>query len=236
MADQLWGPADVVYLAVSVVALGAGLFPELLLQPDLARGFISPPALQVLLAAQAGLLILFCPLLLARRRAPHSAAGGLLARFALASGEFILLLIASLPLYWAAAWFGNAAAADVVRGVLYLVAVAVATWGLSLWAVRDSPAGALAVSLASALIVVAAPVSYYLLAELTRLSVRPDWLWSAAPVTCAFSVGASRGGSWYPAPLWAWALWPIVGVALTLARLLAPGRPGPQDRSSAPEP
>ena len=66
---QFWHPAGAVFLAVSVAALAVGSLPESFLQPDFGGGFASPPALQVLLAAQAGLLMLICPLVLGRRAA-----------------------------------------------------------------------------------------------------------------------------------------------------------------------
>ena len=219
-SHQLWRPAGVAFLGVSLAALAAGVFPELLLQPDRVRRFAHPPTLQVLLAAQAGFLMLLGPLVLARRRDRRSWPSRLPTDLAAGAGEFLMLLIASAPLYWAAGWLSDATAVDVIRGVLYLTGVALAAWALSLWALKGG-AWSTAAALAGAIVAVGMPVSYYLLAELTELAVRPGWLWSAAPVTCAFSVAASRQAAWHPAPLWAWALWPIVAAALGLALLLA---------------
>lgn len=219
-ARHLWGAADLVFLAISILALAAGLFPERLLQADLAGDLPHPPTLQAVVAAQAGFLMLFCPLLLARRRLARPGAGGVLGQFAVAAAEYLILIVVSVPVYWVAAWFADATVVDVLRGVLYLTAVALAGWGVSLWAVKGSPASVTVVALASAVIALGLPVTYYLLAEVTELSVSAGWLFSASPATCAYSVAASRAGHWYPMPVWSWALWVGVAGASLLARVL----------------
>ena len=223
---QFWHPAGAVFLAVSVGALAVGSLPESFLQPDFGGGFASPPALRVLLAAQAGLLMLICPVVLGRRAAAagRSAPSGEVALASIfpAAGEYVMLLVASAPLYVVAAWLSDAAAGDVVRGLLYLTGVAMAAWGLSLWVRKGHAATTTAAALAAALIAVGMPLTYYVLTEMTGRGVPPEWLFSAGPATCAYSVAAARGASWHPAPIWAWALWPGVAAALAFARLLRP--------------
>ncbi len=215
---HLWRGAGVAFLAVSLAALAAGAFPELIVPAHVADRMASPPALRAVLAAGAGFVILFCPLVLARRGEVRPT----LRCFLAATGEYLLVVIAAIPLYVVAAWLADAVVLDVVRGVLYLTGVAVGAWGLALWASAGRGWLLTAAALLAAIVAIAMPVTYYLVAELTAAGYRLDWLWQAAPVTCAFSVAASRSGTWHPAPLWAWALWPAVGAALTFARLLLP--------------
>jgi hypothetical protein len=212
-----WRPADAAFMVASLVALAAGAFPEMFLPAHVVDRLACPPALQILLAAQAGLLIMFCPLIIARRAERRAFLPGLLTE----AGEFLTLLIAGAPLYLVGAWLSDATALDVIRGVLYLAGVGVAAWGLGLWASAARAAILSAVALVGAA-ALAAPVVYYLVAEVSPAGTRLGWLWSAGPVTCAFSVAAARGQQWHPAPLWAWALWPGVGAALACGRLLLP--------------
>ena len=207
-------------MVASLAALAAGAFPEMFLPAHVADRLACPPALQLLLAAQAGFLIMFCPLIIARRAGCRPSA--FLPDLPAEAGEFLILLIASAPLYLVAAWLSDATALDVLRGVLYLAGVAVAAWGLGLWASAGRAAILSAVAFVAVAAALAAPVVYYLVAEVTDAGTRVRWLWSAGPITCAFSVAAARGDHWYPAPLWAWALWPAVGAALVCGRLLMP--------------
>jgi len=222
---QLWRPAGGVFLLVSLGALAAGAFAELLVQPGFARARSVPPAFPVLMAAQAGMVILFWPLLTARRAAAAGRGALSLPRYlALAASEYLVGVLVAGPLYLLAAWLSDATALDVVRAVLYLTGVAVAAWGMGAWVLGGATVAGTAAALASVMIALAAPAGYYLLAELTGLAVRAQWLWSAAPVTCAYSAAAARAPLWQPVPIWAWLLWPAAGAALILTRLLIPPR------------
>ena len=238
---RLWAPAGVVFLAGSLAALAAGAFIEWIMPSHVAQLLQTPPTLRLLLAVQAGGLILFAPLVMAKRRgagsgpvgssgdtgfqpvADEAEANAQRARgpfYLTTCAELALLLVASAPFYVVAAWLGDATVVDVARGVLYIVGVALGAWGLGLWAADGRGWLLTAAALVAALAAVGAPVTYYLLAELAGSAGRVQWLWSAGPVTCAFSVGQSRLDSLLPQPLWAWLLWPAVGAALAFGRLL----------------
>ena len=219
---HLWRPRGAVFLAVSVAALAVGAFAELLLPPHRASALICPRALPVLLAAQAGFLLLLYPLLAARDPGGSLGPGRVLAAGA---GEHALWLAASVPLYVVAAWLSDATACDVVRGVLYLAGVAAASWSLAAWAASGRAGALTAVTLVGGAAAVAAPVAWYLLVELADAPPSAGWLPAAAPVTFAFSL-AGRSARWLPAPLWAWLLWPAAAVVLALARLTAGGSRG----------
>lgn len=213
---HLWRAGGVAFLLVSLAALSAGAFCEFFLAPQRMENLLTPPALQMLLAAQAVFLVMFYPLIYSRRR--NGGAGAMLVRGGI---EQIIFLAVSIPLYVVAAVLSDATATDVIRGLLYLAGLAVLTLGLGLWAGTGRAAIVTAVALAGALIAVGAPVVSYLLMELTDAAGTVKWLWSAAPATCAFDTAAARGANWHPTPIWAWALWPVTGVVLTFAFLLA---------------
>jgi len=215
----LWRPAGVVFLVVSAAAVAAGAFPELLFPRHVAQRMTAPPALPGLMAAQAVFVMIFCTLLLRPR------AGRGLGLYLLETvGEYILWLAVSVPLYVVAAWLSDATVREVIRGVLYLSAVAAGAWGLGLWFVSGRPAMMTAAVLVAVLAAAGLPVVYYLLAELAASPPGAAWLRWAGPATCAFGLTAARGGRWYPSPLWSWALWLAVGVLAGFARLVVSPR------------
>jgi len=206
---HVWRPAGVVYLAASLAALTAGAWPEWFLPEHLWVADPSLRALEMLAAAQAGFVLLLCPLIVARRRYRSAAA-----YLAESAGEFAVCLIASAPLYVVAAWLSGARAWDVAAAVGYLASAAMAAWALGLWTVGGSGPVLTAAALVSALVALGGPVAVYLLAELAPPAAAPPDLWAAFPITCAFGIAGGRA-----APAWAWGLWPGVAAILALARL-----------------
>jgi len=220
-----WTPAGVAFLAVSLAALAGGAFPERLIHPDLAGGWVRLPTLQMLLAAQAGFVMLFGPLL-AGLRGPRRVGGYLLS----GACEYACWTLAAVPLYLAGAWLSDADAADALRGVLYLLAVAAGAGGLGVWSLSGRPAVRTAVAFAAAIAAIALPIAFYVLADIPEPPRPVEWLFSAGPVTCAYAVAEPRQGRWLPAPLWAWALWPIVGFVSLCAYLALPAGKSPAER------
>ena len=222
-----------VFLVVSLLALSAGAFWEFFLPAHWLGTRPGPPVLQVLISVQAVFLIMFWPLLVGQRR--YRRIGAFLFRSAV---EYVIFLAVGIPLYVVAAYLSDATATDVIRSVCYLSAVAMGALGLGLWVqaglATASPrqAGRAAIitaaTLAGALIGLGGPVMYYLLAELTDAAGSADWLWWASPATCAFESAAARVLHWYPPPLWAWALWPVVGIVLFFASYLSADRQVPR--------
>jgi hypothetical protein len=228
----------VVFLAGSWAALAGGLFPEHVLPPHLVAAWSNPPALQVLLAAQAAMVIAFGPLVVGRRigavncrepagvvetaraTAGHPRPRGRWRGALVLVPEYGLCLAACVPLYVIAAWVSDATPGDVLRGTAYLTAVAVGACGLGLWASTGRATLLTAVALVGILAAVGAPVLAYLLAEMANLYAGVEWLRWAAPTTCAYSLSASRLADWSAAPTWSWFFWPGAAVILGLARLL----------------
>ncbi len=214
-AEHGWRVAGAVFLVVSLLALSAGAFFGFLLPAHWSGNRLGPPALQVLISVQAVFLIMFWPLLVGQRR--YRGIGAFLFRSAV---EYIIFLAVSVPLYVVAAYLSDATATDVIRSLLYLSAVATGAMGVGLWARTGRAAIITVVTLAGALIAVGGPVLYYLLVELTDAAGSVGWLWRGSPATWAFESAAARGANWYPTPIWAWALWPVVGIALTFTYLI----------------
>jgi len=215
----LWRGADWALLLVSLAALIAGSFPEWFLPSHVSRAMPAPPALSVLLAAQAGFVLAFCPLLLAPR------AGRALWRYlAETIGEYALVLVASVPLYVTAAWLSNAAAGDVIRSVAHLTTVALAAWGLGLL-FQAGGAAACVAALAAVIGVVGTTAACYLLAELADSP--PGWAWLAdlSPVLRAFRL-ARPSATWLPGPGWSWLAWPAVGLVAALLAAVVGKRDG----------
>lgn len=218
VGGHLWRPAGAVYLLVSLGGLAAGLFPEAILPAHVSVR--SLPVLAALASAQAGFILLFGPAIIGRRRdlAVPTYVG--MVRLA-GAAEILSWVAAGAPFYLAAAWFSDATFPDVARSLMYLAGVAVAAWGLGAWAGagRFGAAVATLVALSAGL---GLPALGYLLAEFANAGPWAGLLWSAGPITAAFSVAARPSGPWLPSPLWAWLLWPTAGVILALGRLLIP--------------
>lgn len=210
-----WRATGAAFLVVSLLGLSAGVFLEFFLPTHLSQTLPSVAALQMLISAQAIFLVMFYPLLAGSRRSRRADAFLLRGVF-----EYVILLAASMPLYVLAAYLSDATVTDVIRSLLYLSAVATGALGLGLWVRAGRVSIITAVTLAGALIAVVGPVLYYLLAELTDASGSAGWLWWASPATCAFESAGSRGANWYPTPIWAWALWPVAGIALAFTFLM----------------
>lgn len=223
-AGHVWRATGVVFLVVSLLGLAAGAFWEFFLPVYRTLNIPNPPTLQVLISVQAVFLVMFWPLLMGQRR--YRRIGAMLFRAAV---KYVIFLAASVPLYVIAAWLSDATATDVIRSLLYLSAVAAGALGMGLWVRTGRTAIITAVTLAGALIGLGGPVMYYLLAELTDAAGSVGWLWWASPATCAFESAAARAANWYPTPIWAWSLWPVVGAVLTFAFLLVGS-----DRSAGP--
>lgn len=208
---QAWRPAGLVFLALSLAALAAGVFPDRLLPARMTSAGAAPPALSVLLAGQTVLLVLFFAFAWARKSA---GAVGLGRQVLSCLIEFLFWVVPCLPLYVMATWLANATAGDALRGVGFLSCVWVLAAGLAIWSAADRPAISTAIALACGLLALAWPVAAYFAIEL-GLSDIPG-----GPVTAAYLTAAARGGT--PLALWQWLAWPVAGVALILARLALP--------------
>jgi len=216
----------VAFLVVSLAGLGAGAAPELFLPAHLAGSLRVLPALPTLLAAQAGFVLLFFPLLYLPRRQgppwPH---------VAIVAAQAGLWLAASIPMYMAAAWLSDATTADVCRAVAYLVGLWLAGWGLGSCVASGRSALAVAAVLVCLLTAVGLPVVSYLLAELAGDAVAAGGLALVAPVLRVFEL-ARRSEVLLPGPWWSWALWPAVGLTAGLVRLLVRAPQAPRATSS----
>jgi hypothetical protein len=195
---------------VNLAALAVGLFPQILIAPDVAGAMVVPPALSTLAAGQIGFLLLAYPLILSRRMANAKPAPS---RTAVVLEAVFWMLLAA-PFMATAAYFSDATVQDVVRTAVFTASGFVAGWGLAALASMGAGAAGLAV-LIGATAVLGGSAANYMAMEFWPASPLP-WLWRACPATFAWSLAAARQDSWIPLPLWAWLIWPAAGAAMML--------------------
>lgn len=219
-----WRPLGVLYLAVLLLALAAGLWPEAIYPPRYGQQPVLLPALQTVAIAQAGFALLVYPLAVLRRaaREPQTPARRPLRS---AAAEVALFFLVAAPFYFVGAFLADAVWPDVVRAVLYLACV----WAFALAAgllLRTRPVARTPVVLALVLIALALPAACYLVMEFLAPMdpgvyqfmappARLAWLWHLGPFTNAWLAAASRGPSPLPTPLWPCLLW-LAGAGLCL--------------------
>ncbi len=194
----LWRGAGLWYLGFCLAGLAAGLWSEAMLYPKAGRSPLPLPTLPALAAAQALFFLLVWPLAMLRRcetagRAAERGGGCPIT-------ETAVLLVVSTPLYYVAAYFGDAVASDVLRVAMCVICVAVFSWSAGTWMCRGglwrAAAGGLTVAMALGL-----PVMTYVANDM----LLPQWadrLWQFTPATYLWQNGSPRAGEVLPNPLW----------------------------------
>jgi hypothetical protein len=211
--EAFWKPAGAIYLGLCVLALAAGLWPELIFPPRSSIQPASLPALQALAVGQAAYFLLVWPIVQARRICagrPTSVRGDAVETFG--------LLVVTVPLYILAAWFSDAVARDVIRTVALLATLAPLCWLLGrLVAGPASRPWALLVMLALA---VGLPATYYILLDFLP-SLPRQWVWNVSPLTHAWAAARARAPQPLPGGLGSLLAWLVAaGAGFALRRLL----------------
>ena len=211
LAGALWRPAGLFYLAACIAGLAAGLWPGAICHPG-GVSFAAPLAtLRTLAVAQAAFILLVHPLIL-MRRSPRR-------YWAEAIVETVGFVLVTVPFYVAAAWLGNAVAADVVRCGVYAICLWPVAWVAgALLHRRKFAATVLIVLLVAAM---GLPAGFYLAREFLSAVGDSGWLWRLAPATFAWDNASSRLGWLWPRPVWAMLVWPgLAAVALAIRQVL----------------
>ena len=216
---HLWTPGGVAWLAVSVVALAAGLFPELIVPSQAAAGAMPLAVMRTLAVGEVGFLWLIYPLILARR----PAIGGRRRAVVDAFGEAVLWMIVAAPLWATAAYLSDGTLQDALRSVLSVLAAFPVAWALAAL-FRRGASGVSVATLVAVLAVFGGVAGDYLVVMFGPAA--PEWIESAFPVTFAWSAAAQRQVSWTPQPLWAWVMWPAAGFVVLVCCVLWPSRKG----------
>jgi hypothetical protein len=207
------------YLAVVVAGLAAGLWPEATAAPKSARPSALLPSLQTVALAQVGFALLVQPLV-ALRRGERAAVRRYWPQTLLESAGLVLVTV---PIYAAAAYFADAVAVDVVRTVICVVGVWTVGWAAGKHlACRRGGRGVLILMLL--IVAVGMPAAYYIARQFLADADRLQWLWRVTPATLIWQAAAPRQACWLPRPLWALLVWPVLAAALILLDLLRPAR------------
>jgi len=199
---HVWTAAGLLWCAANLAAIAVGLFPQLVSAgPDFGA---APPVLRALTVGQVGFALVVYPLLLIHRGKRPVWRDGV---------ELALWLAMAAPFVVVAAYMSDAAAPDVVRAAAMAVASLATGWCLGRFALTAPSAAHLAILIGLAL-VLAGPMTVYIVWEFGGGSEPPTWLMHGCPVTFAWLAAASRQAGWAPAPASAWLLWPVVAAAM----------------------
>jgi hypothetical protein len=223
-------PAIVLYLIACLAALAAGLWPQAIRGEAYEARGAPVPALRALAVGQVGFLLLVYPLVfLARQKGVRNLFGAekrFLTPFSLtpfSSIEWAAFLAATTPAYYAAAFFQDATATDVVRTAIYVTCLLPVSWSAGTWLSwrRCRPV----VVAAMAVIALGLPAAYYIARDFLAVSpAGATWLWHLSPATFAWTTAGPRQAAWLPKPVWALLVWPLAAAAVALARGLFGGR------------
>ena len=212
-----WRPAGVIYLAVLLLALAIGLWPDAF-RPVPQRPRPAPlPTLQMQAAAQAAFILLIYPLV-CLCRAARDRPGRYWAAVLAESAVFVLIgLVFSIP----AGYLADATVSDAMRAAMYVALLFPLAWaaGAHFKARRRA---AWAVLLGLVLVALALPAAHYIALEFFPPGPAEP-LGRLAPLLFAWHNSASRLAATHPEPLWAWLIWPATA-ALWLLGSLSLGR------------
>jgi hypothetical protein len=199
-------PAALVYLALVLVALVAGVWPRAIYEPGPVRDALLP-ALQALAAGQAVFLILVLPPMLWRRRER----GEQLALAAVAM-EWLVLLVLTSPLYLAGAWLGNATGLDVARSALVTLPMAALAMAAGRVGRRWQAAAMLTL-----LVLSVGLIGWWYIAQEFLLWHSGAAAVALSPPYYAWRAAEARQAGVVPLPWWPWAAWAMLAAAGLLA-------------------
>jgi len=211
----LWRGGAVIYLAMLLAALAAGLWPEAIHHSHVYRPDAPLPTLQTLAVAQCCYFLLVWPIVIAARsdarRGPLGAA---------AVAETIVLVVAAIPLYVAGAYFADATVVDWARTATAVCGQLPLAWAGSLWIATYRP-GRPWVALNALALVFGGAVGWYVIRDLLGGAAggAAEAAWQISPITFAWQAAQSQGRRWFAEPLWPMAAWALAAAIAGLANL-----------------
>jgi len=211
----------VLYLAVLLAGLGAGLWPRTL-WPELTHSPAAPlPTLQTLAVAQLMFILVVYPMVLLRRYGGEGTPIAPATYWRTVTAESGLGMLLALPFIIPAAFLANATVTDVVRHVVCLAAFWPLAWLAGAHFARRRR-GAWLVTGGLGLIALGAPAACYIATEFLTAAAA-DLAGMLTPVLLIWRNAAARIDHLLPTPLWAWLIWPAIAVlAALLGTLISP--------------
>jgi hypothetical protein len=236
-AWALWQGGTGLFLLCLLMALAAGLWPEMIFPAGDGEQPVPLRVLQTLAVGQVAFIFLIFPLVMMRRFSRGQV------RFPLAHGLAMTAagLACAAPFYLAAAKLSDASATDVLRTLVLIVLLWPVGWAAGKWMRRPAvghggdnvngdvnvvrnhayPPAAAPVLILALIAVAGLPALFYVLKEFLP-GWPADWLWDLAPVTLAWQV-AARGQAPFAGLSWPIFVWLAVAiVADVLSALIAP--------------
>lgn len=222
-----WRAAGLLYLAVLLAGLAAGLWPETL-WPAVERRDAAPlPTLQTLAVAQLMFFLLVYPMVLLKRFAPRpNHPGGEPKRpyWRLVVPESLLLLVLGGPFYLPAAFLADATTTDAVRCAICVASFLPLVWVAGAHLAR-ARRGTSAVTLGLLVVALGLPAAYYVAIEFLPPAAA-HWASTGTPAMIVWRNAAARIDTPWPGPLWALLAWPAVAAVAAALGLIIPARNG----------
>ncbi len=225
----LWRGGGVVYLAMLLVGLAAGLWPEAIHQSQAYRSGGPLPVLQTVAVAQCAYFLLVWPIMLAARVDKLAARGDDVGRVSAMSaiGETAVLIAVAAPFYVGAGYLANSTSLDVCRTAISVLCVLPLAWAGALWAATGSYGKPWTV-LAMLLLAFGGAAGWYIAREFAAASSTgvARAMWELSPITYVWSAGQGQVAQWVARPVWPVAAWGVAASVACLANVVFVRRRG----------
>ncbi|MBT3199438.1 MAG: hypothetical protein HN350_05935 [Phycisphaerales bacterium] len=217
--EAMWRPAGIVYLAVMLIGLAIGLWPESI------RGACDPYSrfsvypLQTLALAQVAFYLLVYPVITLFRMSGRRT----WRLWPDAIVETLFWAFITCVFYVPAVWLSASVPADAIRAAGYVCCFWPLAWVCSLWLVSGKPAAAMIVFI-SVFTAIGLPWLWYVSAEFFQGAGFSEALWNIAPLTRCWDIAAPSSSEAVLGPVWSIILWPILAVVLFALWIIMPER------------
>jgi len=194
----------VVYLAVMLIALAVGLWPQSISPSGDPYRPAAVPVLQTLAVGQVAFWLLAYPVIVLFR-----ASEGAWRWWPDAVVETIFWTFLGAVFFVPAVWLSDSLPGDAVRAAVYVATLFPAAWVGGAW-LSSGKTGRSGVMLAFAFAALGLPGLWYVFAEFLPSVGWHETLWRLSPALEAWTVSAARGSM---GPFWPLVVWPAIAAA-----------------------